>query len=57
MSTRIGLVQRLWSYCYILRDDGVSYGNHLEQLIYLTGAVRCCGGEPARGEAGSAVPD
>ena len=25
------MVQRLWNYCYILRYDGVSYGNYLEQ--------------------------
>jgi type I restriction enzyme M protein len=30
-----GLVQRLWSYCNVLRDDGLSYGDYLEQLTYL----------------------
>jgi type I restriction enzyme M protein len=30
-----GLVQRLWNYCNILRDDGLSYGDYLEQLTYL----------------------
>ena len=35
MSTHNGLVQRLWSYCNILRDDGLSYGDYLEQLTYL----------------------
>ena len=35
MSTESGLVQRLWSYCNILRDDGLSYGDYLEQLTYL----------------------
>jgi type I restriction enzyme M protein len=35
MSTQNGLVQRLWSYCNILRDDGLSYGDYLEQLTYL----------------------
>lgn len=29
------IVQRLWSYCNILRDDGVSYGDYVEQLTYL----------------------
>lgn len=29
------LVQRLWSYCNILRDDGLSYGDYVEQLTYL----------------------
>lgn len=29
------IVQRLWSYCNILRDDGVSYSDYVEQLTYL----------------------
>ncbi len=29
------LVQRLWNYCNVLRDDGVSYGDYVEQLTYL----------------------
>jgi len=29
------LVQRLWSYCNILRDDGLSYPDYVEQLTYL----------------------
>lgn len=29
------IVQRLWSYCNILRDDGISYGDYVEQLTYL----------------------
>jgi type I restriction enzyme M protein len=35
MSTSNGLVQRLWNYCNVLRDDGLSYGDYLEQLTYL----------------------
>src|SRR5437763_4959694 len=35
MSSQNGLVQRLWSYCNVLRDDGLSYGDYLEQLTYL----------------------
>lgn len=30
-----GLVQKLWNYCTVLRDDGVSYGDYVEQLTYL----------------------
>jgi len=30
-----GIVQRLWNYCNVLRDDGVSYGDYVEQLTYL----------------------
>ena len=33
--TSNGLVQRLWSYCHVLRDDGLSYGDYVEQLTYL----------------------
>lgn len=29
------IVQKLWNYCNILRDDGVSYGDYVEQLTYL----------------------
>jgi len=29
------VVQKLWSYCDLLRDDGLSYGDYLEQLTYL----------------------
>jgi type I restriction enzyme M protein len=30
-----GLVQKLWNYCNVLRDDGISYGDYVEQLTYL----------------------
>ena len=29
------IVNKLWSYCNVLRDDGLSYGDYLEQLTYL----------------------
>src|SRR6187549_3276417 len=29
------IVQKLWNYCNVLRDDGLSYGDYLEQLTYL----------------------
>ena len=29
------IVQKLWNYCNVLRDDGVSYGDYVEQLTYL----------------------
>ncbi|MCB9764951.1 MAG: SAM-dependent DNA methyltransferase [Alphaproteobacteria bacterium] len=29
------IVNKLWSYCNVLRDDGLSYGDYLEQLSYL----------------------
>src|SRR6201988_158523 len=29
------IVQKLWNYCNILRDDGLSYGDYIEQLTFL----------------------
>lgn len=29
------IVSKVWSFCNTLRDDGVSYGDYLEQLTYL----------------------
>jgi len=29
------IVQKLWSYCHVLRDDGLSYQDYLEQLTTL----------------------
>src|ERR1035438_2818378 len=29
------LVNKVWNYCNLLRDDGVSYGDYVEQLTYL----------------------
>ncbi|HRN26160.1 MAG TPA: class I SAM-dependent DNA methyltransferase [Ignavibacteriaceae bacterium] len=33
--TTASIVQRVWNYCNTLRDDGVSYGDYVEQLTYL----------------------
>jgi type I restriction enzyme M protein len=33
--TASNLVQRVWNYCNLLRDDGLSYGDYLEQITYL----------------------
>ena len=33
MSSQV--VQKLWNYCNVLRDDGMSYGDYVEQLTYL----------------------
>ena len=35
MSNSSAIVQRLWNYCTVLRDDGLSYGDYVEQLTYL----------------------
>ncbi len=29
------ITQRLWNYCNLLRDDGLSYGDYVEQLTFL----------------------
>ena len=29
------IISKLWNYCHVLRDDGVSYGDYVEQLTYL----------------------
>ncbi len=29
------IISKVWSFCNTLRDDGVSYGDYLEQLTYL----------------------
>src|SRR6266545_7909078 len=33
--TPSAIVQKLWNYCNVLRDDGMSYGDYVEQLTYL----------------------
>lgn len=35
MSDSATIVQKLWNYCNILRDDGLSYQDYLEQLTFL----------------------
>ncbi len=35
MSESSAVVSKLWNYCRVLRDDGVSYGDYVEQLTYL----------------------
>src|SRR5204862_6896188 len=35
MSSSAQIVQKLWNYCSILRDDGLSYGDYVEQLTFL----------------------
>jgi type I restriction enzyme M protein len=29
------IVSKLWNYCNVLRDDGLSYGDYVEQLTFL----------------------
>ena len=35
MSDSARIVEKLWSYCTVLRDDGLSYQDYLEQLTTL----------------------
>lgn len=35
MTNHTALVSKLWNYCSILRDDGLSYGDYVEQLTFL----------------------
>lgn len=35
MTNSSQLVQKLWNYCNVLRDDGMSYGDYVEQLTFL----------------------
>ncbi len=35
MTDSASIVAKLWNYCNVLRDDGVSYGDYVEQLTYL----------------------
>src|ERR1017187_9566030 len=34
-STPTAIVQKLWNYCSVLRDDGLSYQDYIEQLTFL----------------------
>ena len=36
MSSPTALVQKLWNYCNILRDDGLPYGDYVEQWTFGT---------------------
>ena len=29
------IVNKVWNYAHVLRDDGVSYGDYVEQITYL----------------------
>lgn len=31
--TTDSIISKVWSFCHTLRDDGVGYGDYLEQLI------------------------
>ncbi len=29
------LVSKVWNYAHVLRDQGISYGDYIEQITYL----------------------
>ncbi len=35
VNTSTALVQKLWNYCHIPRDGGLSYCDYVEQLTFL----------------------
>ena len=35
MSNESSLVSKVWNFAHVLRDDGVGYGDYLEQITYL----------------------
>ena len=35
MTPTATIISKVWNYCNMLRDDGVGYGDYLEQLTYL----------------------
>lgn len=55
MSTPAALVSKVWNYAHVLRDQGVSYGDYLEQITYLLFLKMDQEREELLGE-GSAVP-
>ena len=37
--TMSAIVSKLWNYCNVLRDDGMSYGDYVEQLTFSPGRL------------------
>ncbi len=35
MSNESSIISKVWSFAHVLRDDGVGYGDYLEQITYL----------------------
>jgi len=33
--TESSIISKVWNFAHILRDDGVGYGDYLEQITYL----------------------
>ena len=56
MTEAPAVVQRLWNYCHVLRDDGVSYGDYVEQLTTLL-FLKMADEREASGRPGPQIPD
>ena len=52
----VGLVSKVWNYAHVLRDEGIAYGDYLEQITYLLFLKMDDERENLLGES-SAVPD
>jgi type I restriction enzyme M protein len=35
MSNESTIISKVWNFAHVLRDDGVGYGDYLEQITYL----------------------
>ena len=57
MSEAAAIIQRVWNYCNVLRDDGVSYGDYLEQLTYLLFLKMADEQARERGQANAIPPE
>ena len=55
MTNPTALVSKLWDYCSILRDDGLSYGDYVEQLTFLL-FLKMAEEQPRLRGAPSAIP-
>jgi len=51
------IVQKLWNYCDVLLDDGVSYGDYVEQLTYLVFLKMAEESSEVNGMNGFKIPD
>lgn len=54
--TSNAIVQKLWNYCNLLRDDGLSYQDYLEQLTFLLFLKMAEERRQMHLAAGSAIP-
>jgi type I restriction enzyme M protein len=57
MSNAQQLVAKLWNYCNVLRDDGLSYGDYVEQLTFLLFLKMADEGTKAPHNRPSSVPE